>query len=113
MATSGSLPVFGDACLDDLFTACANNGLDFTKKPSSPGGVAFLTAASVRLGRKREHLKNRLVCHYSSIDPLDKTPSLFGGFSKTIHTTSTVCFSAHELSTSQDSDLSPTTTSLK
>ncbi|KAL0721671.1 hypothetical protein Bca4012_036270 [Brassica carinata] len=113
MATSGSLPVFGDSCLDDLFTACANNGLDFTKKPSSPGGVAFFTAASMRLGRKRRELmKNRLVCHYSSINPLDKTRSLFGGFSKTIHT-STVCFSAHELSTSQDSDLSPTTTSLK
>ncbi|KAJ0239042.1 protein phosphatase 2C 80 [Hirschfeldia incana] len=116
MATSGSLPVFGDASLDDLFTSCANNGLDFTKKPSSTpgGGVAFFTAASMRLGRKRgEQFKNRLVCRYSSIGPLDKTPSLFGGFStKTIHT-STVCFSAHELSTSQDSDLSPTTTSLK
>ncbi|CAF1985715.1 hypothetical protein HID58_075920 [Brassica napus] len=114
MTTSGSLPVFGDACLDDLFTACANNGLDFTKKPSATGGgVTFFTAASMRLGGKREHFKNRLVCHYSSMDPLDKTPSLFGGFSKTIHTTSTVCFSAHELSTSQDSELSPTTTSLK
>lgn len=115
MATSGSLPVFGDAaCLDDLFTACSNNGLDFAKKPSTPGGgVAFFTAASMRLWRKRrEQFKNRLVCRYSSIDPLDKTPSLFGGLSKTIHT-STVCFSAHELSTSQDSELSPTTTSLK
>lgn len=112
MATSGSLPVFRDAaCLDDLFTSCANNGLDFAKKPSTPGGgVALFTAASMRLGRKRrEQFKNRLVCRYSSIDPLDKTPSLFGGLSKTIHT-STVCFSAHELSTSQDSELSPTTT---
>ncbi|CAH8336539.1 unnamed protein product [Eruca vesicaria subsp. sativa] len=117
MATSGSLPVFGDACLDDLFTACAN-GLDLAKKPSSPAGgsVAFLgSVASMRLGRKRElMMKNRLVCHYSSIYPLDKkTSSLFGAFSKSIHTSSTVCFSAHELSTSQDSEISPTTTSLK
>ncbi|KAF8053545.1 hypothetical protein N665_1401s0006 [Sinapis alba] len=116
MATSGSLPVFGDACLDDLFTAFANNGLDFTKKPST----AAAGVASMRLGRKRELMKNRLVCHYSSIGPLDKTRSLFGALSKTIHTSSsssTLCFSAHELSTSQDSELSgsppPTTTSPK
>ncbi|ESQ31151.1 hypothetical protein EUTSA_v10004287mg [Eutrema salsugineum] len=122
MAASGSLPVFGDACLDDLVTTCAN-GLDFTKKHSGGGGFSVDSpAASVRLG-KRGAIKNRLICHYSVIDPLHKSRALFGTLSKSVHTSSTVCFSlgpAHELSSlngaSQDSELSgspPTTTSLK
>ncbi|KAL1208649.1 putative protein phosphatase 2C 80 [Cardamine amara subsp. amara] len=123
MAASGSLPVFGDACLDDLVTSCSN-GLDFTKKRSSGGSFTVnCPIASMRLG-KREGTKNRLVCHYSVVDPLEKTRALFGGtLSKNVHTSSFACFSlgpAHELSSlnggSQDSELSgspPTITSLK
>lgn len=123
MAASGSLPVFGDACLDDLVTTCSN-GLDFTKKRSSGGSFTVnCPIASMRLG-KREGTKNRLVCHYSIVDPLEKTRSLFGGtLSKSVHTSSFTCFSlgpAHELSSlnggSQDSELSgspPSVTSLK
>lgn len=123
MAASGSLPVFGDACLDDLVTTCSN-GLDFTKKRSSVGSFTVNSPiASMRLG-KREGTKNRLVCHYSVVDPLEKTRALFGGrLSKNVHTSSFTSFSlgpAHELSSlnggSQDSELStspPTITSLK
>uniref|UniRef100_A0A1J3K310 Protein phosphatase n=1 Tax=Noccaea caerulescens TaxID=107243 RepID=A0A1J3K310_NOCCA len=111
MAASGSLPVFGDACLDDLITTCAN-GLDFTTKRSSGG---FTAVASMRLGGKRQGMKNRLVCRYSAIDPLEKkTRALFGPLSKSVHTSSIACFSvgpAHELNGgSQDT---PTVTSPK
>lgn len=123
MAASGSMPVFGDACLDDLVTTCAN-GLDFTTKRSSGGGFTVnCPVASMRLGKREGMKKNRLVCFYSAIDPLEKSRALFGTFSKSVHTSSTVCFSlgpAHELSSlkggSQESELSgspPTTTSLK
>ncbi|XP_010465009.1 PREDICTED: probable protein phosphatase 2C 80 [Camelina sativa] len=119
MAASGSLPVFGDACLDDLATTCSN-GLDFTKKRSS-GATSFsfnFPVASMRLGKREGLAKNRLVCHYSAIDPLQKNRALFGALSKSLHTSSISCFSvgpAHELSSlnggSQDSP--PTTTALK
>ncbi|KFK28352.1 putative protein phosphatase 2c 55-like [Arabis alpina] len=125
MAASSSLPVFGDACLDDLVTTCAN-GLDFTTKRSSgSGGFVFnCPVARMRLGKREGIKKNRLVCHYSAIDPLEKRRVLFGMFSKSVHTSSMVCSSlgpAHELSSlnggSQDSELSgsppTTTTSIK
>lgn len=118
MAASGSLPVFGDACLDDLVTTCSN-GLDFTKKHSSSGSfTGNFPVANMRLGKREGVMKNRLVCHYSVVDPLEKSRALFGTLSKSVHTSSTACFSvgpAHELSSlnggSQDSP--PTTTSLK
>lgn len=112
MSASGSLPVYGDACLDDLITTCAN-GLDFTTKRSSGGNGGFTCVASVRLGGKGQGMKNRLVCRYSgsAIDPLR---ALFGPLSKSVHTSSVACFSvgpAHELNGgSQDT---PTITSLK
>lgn len=118
MAASGSLPVFGDACLDDLVTTCSN-GLDFTKKRSSGGSFTInCPVASMRLGKRVGITKNRLVCHYSAIESLEKSRALFGTLTKSVHTSPMACFSvgpAHELSSlnggSQDSP--PTTTSLK
>lgn len=119
MAASGSLPVFGDACLDDLVTTCSN-GLDFTKKRSSGGSFTInCPVASMRLGKRGGMMKNRLVCHYSVVDPLEKSRALFGTLSKSVHTSPMACFSvgpAHELSSlnggSQESPPT-TTTSLK
>ncbi|EOA13448.1 hypothetical protein CARUB_v10026491mg [Capsella rubella] len=118
MAASGSLPVVGDACLDDLVTTCSN-GLDFTKKRSSGGSFTVnFPAASMRLGKREGVIKNRLVCHYSAVGPLQKSRALFGTLSKSVHTSSIACFSvgpAHELSSLNGGshDSPPTTTSLK
>ncbi|XP_010547493.1 PREDICTED: probable protein phosphatase 2C 80 [Tarenaya hassleriana] len=129
MAASGSLPVFGDACFDDLVTTFAN-GLDSATMPSASGGClttdrtrASCQRASMSIG-KSKRAKSLLVCQHSAIVPLQKSSfrgSCFSLMSKNGRTSSTVCFSvgpAHELSFnsgSHDEDLtySPPTSSLR